>query len=194
MGNYNSDPKFGGKPEELVTSAPHIMTEGYRRLLENAKQYYGAKLKHSISFEVTHHGPILDTPSFFIEIGSDESAWEDELAARVIAQTILDLLNPGLEDTLKDYPIAIGIGGGHYAPRHSDVARKKQVSFGHMIPNYALEVIPEKMLIRAMERTPGAENVYFHKKALKKPRYRELKAFFLEKGYKVLQSADLEDI
>jgi D-aminoacyl-tRNA deacylase len=194
MGNYGSEAKFGGKPEELVKTAPQIMTEGYRRLLENASKYFGEKLEHSISFEVTHHGPILDTPSFFIEIGSDESAWGDELAARVIAQTIMDLLAPGLDDRLKQYPVAIGVGGGHYAPRHSDVARKKQVSFGHMIPNYALDNISDKMLVMALERTPGAEYIYFHKKALKKPRYRELKTFFIDNGCKVVKSDDLEDL
>jgi D-aminoacyl-tRNA deacylase len=170
------------------------MTEGYRLLLKNANKYYGEQLEHSTSFEVTHHGPLLDTPSFFIEIGSDDSAWGDKVAGKVIAQTIIDLLTPGLEAQLKDYPVVIGIGGGHYAPRHSDVARKKQVSFGHMIPNYALEAISDRMLIRALERTPNAEGVYFHRKALKKPRYRELKTFFSGKGYKVLQSDDLEEI
>ena len=32
----------------------------------------------------------------------------------------------------------IGFGGGHYAPRHSDVIIRSGLPFGHLLANYAL--------------------------------------------------------
>ena len=34
----------------------------------------------------------------------------------------------------------LGIGGGHYAPRHTDVLRKTDCWAGHQLANYALEM------------------------------------------------------
>ena len=190
IGNY-SKAEFGGKPEELVPAAAHTMTAAYKSLREIASEH---NLKHAVTFEVTHHGPYLETPSFFIEIGSDETAWGDKTAARAIAKTIIEILDQDLETQCKDFPIAVGIGGGHYAPRHSDVARKKLISFGHLIPNYALDVLSERLLLLPLERTPGAKVIYFHRSALKKSRYRELLAWYTEQGFEAVRADDLSDI
>lgn len=190
IGNYNKA-EYGGKPGELVPAAPYLMSMAYRKLYDNALEL---NLEHAVTFEVTHHGPYLETPSFFIEIGSDETAWVSEVSASAIAKTLVSILELNLKDRCKDFPVALGVGGGHYAPRHSDVARKKCVSIGHMIPNYALEGISNKMLSRALERTPDAKLIYFHKKALKKDQYRTLKSWFENEGFDVVSSSDLEDI
>jgi D-aminoacyl-tRNA deacylase len=112
IGNY-SKAEFGGKERQLVPSCPGMMTNALRILSRKAKD---ANLDYQVSFEVTHHGPYLGTPTFFIEIGSLEPQWRDEKAAEVIAETILETENA-------DYPVALGIGGGHYAPRLTDVVR-----------------------------------------------------------------------
>lgn len=194
IGNYLKKAEYGGNPEELVPAAPYLMTTAYRHLYKNAIAEFGDESKYAVTFEATHHGPYLDTPSFFIEIGSDESAWQDEIAAKIIAKTIIEVLDPEIIIHCKEFPIAIGIGGGHYAPRHSDVARRKKISFGHIIPNYALEELDEKMLLVALERTIGAKYVYFHRKSLKKDRYRTLKSWFEDKDFKVVRFDDLEDL
>jgi D-aminoacyl-tRNA deacylase len=190
VGNYHKA-EFGGKSEELAVAAPHVMTMAFRILYEQAKSN---NLDHSVTFEATHHGPYLESPSFFIEIGSDESAWDSIIAGQTIAQTINRILDSDIGAHCKNYPVAIGVGGGHYAPRHSDVARKKRISYGHIIPTYALTEISERMLASAVERTPEAKFVYFHRKALKKELYRNLKGWYDEHGYEVVKSDDLEDI
>jgi D-aminoacyl-tRNA deacylase len=194
IGNYSKEAEYGGHPEKLTTASPHLMTQAYRQLYKNSKEEYGEEVPYSVTFEVTHHGPYLNTPSFFIEIGSDESAWADKTAAKVISKSIIEILNPELINKCQQHPVAIGIGGGHYAPRHSDVARKKCISFGHMIPNYAIDGLSEKMYLQALERTPGADHVYFHRKALKKIKYRELKEWYEKKGYNVVRADDLVDL
>ncbi|MDO9537389.1 MAG: D-aminoacyl-tRNA deacylase [Thermoplasmata archaeon] len=183
LGNYGSA-DFGGQAGKLVPTNPRLMT----RALLLLKQY-GVDLNFGISFETTHHGPYLETPTFFIEIGSGPEAWPEPEPARAIARVILDLEK---EDVTGGDAIGIGIGGGHYAPRHTDVVERMKISMGHMIPDYALEYANGTMLDQVIERTPGASVVYFHKKAVKKPRKKELEAMFAERGIRTVKSADLE--
>jgi D-aminoacyl-tRNA deacylase len=182
LGNYgNAD--FGGQPGKLVPTNPRLMTQALLLLKK-----YGANLGFGISFETTHHGPYLETPTFFIEIGSGPDAWSEPEPAKAIAQVLLELDNDGI--TRYD-AIGIGFGGGHYAPRHTDVVERMKISMGHMVPDYALEHLDEGMIDQAIERTPGASVAYFHKKAVKSVRKKELEALLSDRGIKIVKSADL---
>ena len=119
IGNWNGA-EFGGRERTLTPAAPDLMTSLLRRVKEEAEG-----LPHEVVFEVTHHGPLLSRPTLFMEIGSDEQAWEDREAAAALARSLLNV-------TVDRNPAAIGIGGGHYAPRFSEVALSHHVSFGHM--------------------------------------------------------------
>lgn len=178
IGNFSSA-EFGGKNYELVKSSPQLMTNALRILKENAKENY-------VSFEVTHHGPFLQTASFYIEIGSDENCWKDENFGEIIAKTLLRVVKEKQENK-----VAIGIGGGHYAPRFTELSLTKKISFGHMISNYALENIKDEMLEKAIKETPNCEYVYFHKKAMKSAKIKDLEKFFEERGIKSIRSNDL---
>jgi D-tyrosyl-tRNA(Tyr) deacylase len=188
IGNYGSA-DYGGKPATLVPSAPREMTFALSRL-----RHHGAGLPYEISYEATHHGPSLSTPTFYIEIGSDETKWPDPKAAEAIAKTILELNDfkngAGIAVGAPAPPIAVGIGGGHYAPRHTDAALAGLASFGHIVPNHALEEEPERRLEMALEKTLGAETVYFHRKAMKKPLVRELEGWCAERGVAVLRTGE----
>jgi D-aminoacyl-tRNA deacylase len=178
---------FGGKDGTLVLSSPGPMTLALRLVYERT---LARGLEFKVSFETTHHGPYLETPTFYIEIGSEEKAWAEVPPAEVLASVVLDVIKAGSGD--KD-PIAIGVGGGHYTPRFTDLARKKRISFGHMVPGYALEKASEESLAQAFKKTPGARFVYFHRKALKGAEYDCLKAFFESLGLETVREEDLED-
>lgn len=185
LGNF-TDAKFGGIPGKLVPSAPRKMTQALRILASS-----GRELEHKISYEATHHGPYLETPTFFIEIGSDEKAWVEDAPARVLAKTILKVISERPDPRDK---VGLGIGGGHYVPRLTEVALMKHVAFGHMVPKYASE-IPFEKFKTAINATPDVECVYFHKKYLKKSRYRELKQWFENETHlEVVDSKSLESI
>lgn len=171
------------------------MTELLRILKRRARL---ENLYHNVCFEVTHHGPYVYVPTLYIEIGSTKEEWVKKEPAVIIARSILELISKYCcEDELpKDIPVLIGIGGGHYAPRFTDIALEKKVAFGHMIPNYQIELgnIDEEMLKEVIDKTPDLSGVYLHKKTLKKSLLTDYKNWFTNNGIKVVSSKDLQNL
>ena len=170
---------FGGRSGTLVPAAPHWMTAALRRLRFEARG-----LPYEVTFEATHHGPYLETPTFYIEQGSTEKEWGDPEAAAAIARTLLDL-EP------VEAPVAVGLGGGHYVPRHTDVALARRVAFGHLLPGHALEELSDDVLAQAIARSPGSSLAYIHRKSLGKPETRALESRLAALGLRVVHEADL---
>lgn len=194
LGNYGLA-EFGGKSNTLSFSSPKIMTQLLRILKKNAKE---KKLYHKVCFEVTHHGPYMTIPAVFIEVGSTEEEWNKKLPAKIVAKTILNLLQNHHyeEDFEKEMPVLVGVGGGHYAPRFTDVALEKNIAFGHMIPSYQINAgnVNSNMIKQALDRTPNVEGVYIHRKALKKSQVTEFRQWFEENGIPVLSSKELPNL
>jgi len=182
VGNYSAA-EFGGLPGILCRAHGGFMTSALRAL---AREAQGMEFK--ISFETTHHGPFLEkVPAFFIEIGSSESFWGREDAARAIAKSIMQVKDDG-------FPTLLCVGGGHYAPRFTDVALSRKVSVGHMAANYALDSLTEDMIRQMSEKSGGAKMVYFHRKSMPKPKYRELAERFAALGIAEIRSDGLEPL
>jgi D-aminoacyl-tRNA deacylase len=194
LGNYGLA-EFGGKSNTLSFSSPKIMTQLLRILKKNAKE---KKLYHKVCFEVTHHGPYMTIPAVFIEVGSTEEEWNKKLPAKIVAKTILNLLQNHHyeEDFEKEMPVLVGVGGGHYAPRFTDIALEKNIAFGHMIPSYQINAgnVNSNMIKQALDRTPNVEGVYIHRKALKKSQVTEFRQWFEENGIPVLSSKELPNL
>ncbi|MEM2636934.1 MAG: D-aminoacyl-tRNA deacylase [Candidatus Korarchaeota archaeon] len=119
---------YGGKDFQVSVAAPWAM--------KAALQYfsYCALNGFQIGYEVTHHGPLLDIPHAFVEIGSSVVQWEDVSLTKIVAEACYTAAHSSPGDCL----VAVGIGGTHYAPRFTCVAlNNKDICFGHMIPRYA---------------------------------------------------------
>ena len=90
--------------------------------------------EYDITLEATHHGPLLDSPTLYLEIGSDEDRWADSRAARVWAQTISICLGMSEDAQQREWQgegdVMIGLGGGHYAPRHKAIISETEVWVG----------------------------------------------------------------
>jgi D-aminoacyl-tRNA deacylase len=182
IGNF-AKAEMGGRDQTLVPAAPHEMTFALKELSRRA-----GGLNYQVSLEATHHGPFLRTPTFYIEIGSDEEAWKEPEPGRVIAETIHAVLTSEIPHD----PIAVGVGGGHYVPRITDVAREKRISFGHMLPSYQFEGgVQPQMLESMLQATPGATMVYFHRKAIRTPVLRQMEAWFHERAVEPFSSKDI---
>lgn len=176
---------YGGREGTVVPSAPHLMSSLLRQLKEEA-----TGLEFEITFEVTHHGPYLETPTLFIEIGSSEATWGDHDAAQAIARSLLNV-------EVSAYPVAMGIGGGHYAPRFSESSLFKKIDFGHMLPNHAFDLEDKEGLAdkirRGMEGS-GASLAYIHRKSMKRSEATTLSELVRSMGYGTVDSSDLENI
>jgi D-aminoacyl-tRNA deacylase len=172
--------EFGGQPETLVPAAPQWMTAALRALRQEARD-----LPFEVTFEATHHGPYLEASTFYIEQGSTEREWSDPKAAHAIARVLLSLAP-------LDAPIAIGIGGGHYMPRHTSVALTRRIAFGHLLPSHVLDASTLDRIDRAVDRTPGAQIAYLHRKSLSTPLLHAIERRLESLGIRVVREADLD--
>ena len=191
VGNYGIA-EYGGETGKLCPSSPRLMTTLLRILKKKAEE---TELYHKVCFEVTHHGPILETPVLYVEVGSTVEEWRKEKPAYTVASAVIELLDIARyeEDLPKDMPVLIGIGGGHYAPRFTDVAFERYAAFGHMVPSYQISNgnFTENMLDQIIEKTPNVESGYFHRKTLKKSQIRVFKEWFEERGLPIISSKEL---
>lgn len=185
IGNF-SKATYGGRDGTLVPAMPDAMTSALRSLAKTAQG-----LAFQVSFEVTHHGPYLSNPTMFIEIGSSEANWGNKEAALAIANTLM-------EAKVVHAPKAIGVGGGHYAPRFSEVVASKKVSFGHMIPNHFADGADDESLrdamAMAMEKSEGARLVYIHKKSMSRARATHIRDLVRGMGAESIDSSSLDDL
>ena len=133
--------EYGGRNGMTVPPSPRFASL-FRRLDQIANRT-GIIEEFEITLETTHHGPILDTPTLFIEIGSTEEHWGRQDAAEVWADVLAEEF--GFEEELEvrgAKEIAfIGLGGGHYAPRHQAILRGTSAHCGHLLASYSLPFI-----------------------------------------------------
>ena len=175
IGNWG-DADYGGKPAEISGSAPEWMTGLLLKIRENRLPGY------DVCFEATHHGPLLNTPTIFLEIGSSEDEWENHEPAKALIKSLLDL------KPAKGISV-VGIGGGHYTPRFTEAAFSHEVCFGHMIANYGVDVLTSDLVKKAIFHSK-ANGIYFHKKGMKKKSYRYWKEWAENNGIQVFSQSD----
>ena len=105
--------------------------------------------EYDLTLETTHHGPVLTRPTLYIEIGSTPDQGEDERAARVWADTLSTCLGLSGGDQVGSWlgrgDVMIGLGGGHYAPRHRAIISQSDVWVGHLLASYALSFDEQTM-------------------------------------------------
>lgn len=143
---------YGGKDESLAIAEPRAMK------LALLKMHELNDLGWTVCYEATHHGPSeLDVPSLFIEIGSSEEEWVVDRAGEIIAETIMYVL--GNYEKAK-FPVAVGIGGGHYAPKQTKRAIETDIAFSHIAAKYA-HPLKKELIIRAIERTAGSVDAIY---------------------------------
>jgi D-aminoacyl-tRNA deacylase len=145
-GNLTDQAQVGGRPREIAYTAPDAMKTALR-MLYRAKM--DGDLDYKVSFEVTHHGPTsLKRPVLFVEVGSTEKEWNDPLAVAAVANAAVS----AAESTEK-FEKGIGIGGNHYAPRHTRFVLDSEASLGHLIPSYALDEVDQSIYEEAVEKS-----------------------------------------
>ena len=185
IGNYHEN-EYGGREGTLVKASPASMTDALRRIMARNDMP-----ENQICFEVTHHGPYVDKPTFYIEVGSEQVHWENKHAAEILAH-VIDELEPHPE-----YPTLVGVGGGHYAPRFTEVVSGYKANFGHMLPLYQMEGRDDEDIVRMVKmacEASATDMVYVHRKSMKKPEERRVSALIESCGYELVSSKDLDPL
>ena len=72
---------YGGKPEKVCPTSTLMLKHFFKILNKNKRDW-------NLTLEVTHHGPYIEKPCLFIEIGGSKEDWIQEEAGEIIAKTI----------------------------------------------------------------------------------------------------------
>jgi len=136
---------------------------------------------YNVTLECTHHGPLLNKPCVFIEIGSTEIEWTNRRAGFIIAKTIQETISEFKENNYRE--IAVGIGGPHYCPSFNVIQLKSNVAIGHVISEYNMP-ISQDMILEAIKKTyEEVDFVVVDWKGLGKSEQRQQVIDILEKNY-----------
>lgn len=146
-GNFRSA-DFGGVKGKVCPSSALFQKFMFEKLHKVAEEHQLTDYK--ITMEVTHHGPLIDKPCLFIEVGSTDMEWADRRAGFVLAKTIKETIDDFKENSYRE--IAVGIGGPHYCPSFNAIQLKSNVAISHVIPQY-VSPITEEMIVETINKT-----------------------------------------
>ncbi|RMF05530.1 hypothetical protein D6764_04475 [Candidatus Woesearchaeota archaeon] len=154
IGNWGNA-EMGGRPRQICPVNPGLTNDLFLTLHEewSGETESGWQNDYQVTLEATHHGPYVETPTAFIEIGSTIEQWSDRKAGRIIAKTILRVISGNGSLKGREAPLAFGIGGTHYCSNFNKRVLKGEVLLSHVCPKYALANFDENMLAQCMERT-----------------------------------------
>lgn len=146
---------LGGKNFELVKTSGQLLKIALNKLKKNKEKREELK-KFEVSLEATHHGPWLEKPTIFIELGGSITQWKNKTAAKTIAETILELKEFRPDKKIKT---SIGLGGKHYCSEFNKVMFKNNKrAISHICPKYMLDCFNQKMFEKALNA--DKEKVY----------------------------------
>lgn len=145
-GNF-SDAGLGGLARTLSIAPAKAMGDALKALDGFRTEM---KLNYDVSYECTHHGPSLDVPTMFIELGSSPKQWQDPNAAEAVAKAAVEAV---INFQQSDQTAVLGIGGPHYNPKFTKMTLENEALFGHMISKHALPNVNTEILRQCLQKT-----------------------------------------
>ena len=144
-GNLTEEAEKGGFSKQISISPASAMKEALREMAHRVEE---KQLVYKVSYECTHHGPSLNVPTMFAELGSGPTQWRDAEAAEAVAHSAIAAATRQTQ-----YPTVIGIGGPHYNEKFTKIALNASTAFGHIIPKYAIGKIDADALRQCVKKT-----------------------------------------
>jgi len=149
-GNFKNN-ELGGEKNKVCTSNASILKNFFLELDKQQKENEHTAKDYSLTLECTHHGPLIEKPSLFIEIGSSEEEWNDEEAASVVARTIINSVR-NVTNSNQKHPAIVGLGGPHYCPNFNKIELNSKYAISHIIPEYLMPITKE-MIEESIKKT-----------------------------------------
>lgn len=146
-GNWRSS-NLGGETGKVCKSSAFFMKQMFEKMHENMLQYNLKEYK--LTLEATHHGPLIDKPCIFVEIGSTENEWSDRRIGFIVAKAISETLKNFKPNPYNE--IAIALGGPHYCPNFNKIQLRSNIAISHIISQYAFP-FTEQMMKEAINKT-----------------------------------------
>lgn len=144
-GNLTEEANYGGLPRKVSIAPASAMKDALKEM-ESLRQKWN--LEYEVCYECTHHGPSLDAPTMFVELGSSITQWKDLKAAEAVAHAAMKAATS--EDK---YMAVLGMGGPHYNLKFTKVALNEEMAFGHMVPKHMIGAVNVEVLKQCIERT-----------------------------------------
>lgn len=148
-GNF-SEAKFGGNTRQVAIPHPDIQKRYLQKLWKNQSEFS----EFQITLEATHHGPTaLSKPAIFVEIGTTEKQWTDVNLCNSVASKFHEVM----EDTSKDFPVAICFGGTHYPEKFTKEIIHGDFALGTIMPKHTLDLLDEQLFSHILKRNNMAK-------------------------------------
>ncbi|HVP26100.1 MAG TPA: D-aminoacyl-tRNA deacylase [Candidatus Bathyarchaeia archaeon] len=145
-GNFG-EAELGGLARTVSVSPANAMRDALKTMMRLKEEM---RLDYDVCYECTHHGPSLDVPAMFAELGSSPVQWGDLKAAEAVAHAAMEAASKFGVSSAKT---VLGLGGPHYNSKFTRLALEKELAFGHIIPKYAVPNINVGILRQCVERT-----------------------------------------
>ena len=169
IGNFGKNEK-GGKEKTLCTCPSFLLKNIFIELNKNVN---GSN--YEATLEATHHGPFIEKPVLFLELGSNENYWKDKNGALIVGKSLISAIEKfnniqfnnnfennknfklnnskinkkGLENNQESTFV---IGGSHYNHVANKAMLKTDFSVGHILPKHNLEYFDEDILNQLMTK------------------------------------------
>lgn len=139
--------RMGGILRKVSISPANAMRDVLKAMMRLKEEM---QLDYEVSYECTHHGPSLNVPTMFAELGSSPKQWNDSEAAEAVAHATMEAIYKfgGLPAKA-----VLGVGGLHYNNKFTRIALGSEIAFGHMIPKHAIPDLDVEILEQCLKRT-----------------------------------------
>ncbi|MCW3997489.1 MAG: hypothetical protein NWF10_02850 [Candidatus Bathyarchaeota archaeon] len=139
--------ELGGLPKKVSVSPGEAMKNALKAL-----EYFrdGSELDFDVSYECTHHGPSLNIPAMFVELGSSKIQWRDSKAAEIVGHAAILAIS---KFKISEKSAVLGIGGPHYNHKFTNLALTSETIFGHIIPKYMIQHLDSEILFECVKKT-----------------------------------------
>jgi D-aminoacyl-tRNA deacylase len=139
--------ELGGLARRVSVSPANAMRDALNAMMQFKEEM---RLSYEVSYECTHHGPSLNMPTMFAELGSSPKQWNDLKAAEAVAHATMKAISKFDKSHAK---AVLGVGGLHYNNKFTRMALESEMAFGHIIPKYAISYIDVEILRQCVDKT-----------------------------------------